>query len=92
MDVLQETRRNKIEDVTRFCHKLIRYVREFIDDDDLEVFGRDKAFKVMMMESIEEQEFGAILKLSLIYQKAHQILILSTTMIKQLHQQFSFVS
>ena len=32
MDVLQETRRNKIEEVTRFCHKLIRYVREFIDD------------------------------------------------------------
>jgi hypothetical protein len=62
MDALQETRQNKIEDVTRFCHKLIRYVREFIVDDDLEVFGKDKAYKVMMMESIEEQEFGAILK------------------------------
>jgi hypothetical protein len=61
MDVLQETRRNKIEEVSRFCHRLIRYVREFIDDDDFEVFGRDNAYEVMVMESIEEQEFGVIL-------------------------------
>ena len=30
LDVLQETRRCKVKEVTRFCHKLIRYVREFI--------------------------------------------------------------
>jgi hypothetical protein len=50
-----------LKNVSRFCHKLIGYVREFIDEDDLEVFGRDKAYEVMVMESIEEQEFGAIL-------------------------------
>ena len=62
MDVLRETRRNKLKDVSRFCHKLIWYVREFIESDDLEVFGQDKAYKVMIMESTEEQEFGAMLE------------------------------
>ncbi len=37
MDVLQETRRCKIEQVTRFCHKLIRYVSDFIKIEDLKM-------------------------------------------------------
>jgi hypothetical protein len=31
MDVLQETRRIKVEEITRFCRKLISYVREFVE-------------------------------------------------------------
>ncbi len=60
MDVLQETRRCKIEQVTRFCHKLIRYVRDFIGVEDLDIFGNDKMFKLMMMTSIEEQEICSV--------------------------------
>ena len=56
MDALQETRRCKIEQVTRFGHKLIRYVRDFIEVDDLNIFGQDKMYKAMMMVSIEKQE------------------------------------
>ena len=41
LDVLQETKKCKVEEVTRFCHKLIRYVREFIEEDDLDIFGQD---------------------------------------------------
>jgi hypothetical protein len=44
LNVLQETRRCKVEEVTRFCHKLIRYVREFIEEDDLDIFGQDKGY------------------------------------------------
>ncbi len=63
MDVLQETRRIKVEVVTRFCRKLISYVREFVEIGDLDIFGQDKMYKVMMMESIrEEQELGSIRK------------------------------
>jgi len=39
MDVLQETRRYKIEQVTRFCHKLIRDVRDFIEVEDLDLWA-----------------------------------------------------
>jgi len=56
MDVLQETRRIKVEEITRFCRKLISYVREFVEIGDLDIFG------VIMMESIEEQELGSIRK------------------------------
>jgi hypothetical protein len=60
MDVLQETRRCKIEQVTRFCHKLISNVRDFIEIEDLEAFENDRMYKVMMMTSIEEQEICSI--------------------------------
>jgi hypothetical protein len=60
MNVLQETRRCKIEQVTRFCHKLIRYVRDFIEIEDLDAFENDRMYKVMMMTSIEEQEICSI--------------------------------
>lgn len=46
LDVLHETRRCKVEEVTRF-----RYVREFIEEDDLDIFGQDKGYKIMMMVS-----------------------------------------
>jgi hypothetical protein len=61
LDALQETRRCKIEQVTRFCHKLIRYVRDFIEIGDLDIFGQDKMYKVMMMASIEKQEIKSII-------------------------------
>jgi len=56
--VLQET--SKVEEVTRFCHKLIRIVREFIETDDLDNFGQDKGYKIMMMASVEDQEINSI--------------------------------
>jgi hypothetical protein len=63
MDVLQETRRIKVEEVTRFSRKLISYVREFVDIGDLDIlFGQDKMYKVIVMESIEEQDLGSIRK------------------------------
>jgi len=60
MDVLQETRRCKIEQVTRLCHKLIRYLRDFIEIEDLDAFENDRMYKVTMMTSIEEQEICSI--------------------------------
>jgi hypothetical protein len=60
MDVLQETRRIKVKEVTRFCRKLINYVGEFVEIGDLDMFGQDKMYKVIMMESVEEQELGFI--------------------------------
>jgi len=62
LDVLQETRRCKVEEVTRFCHKLINIVREFIESDDLDNFNQDKRYKIMMMASLEDQEIDSILK------------------------------
>ncbi len=59
---MQETRRCKVKEVTRFCHKLIRLVREFIESDDLDNFGQDKGYKIMMMVSIEDQEINTIFK------------------------------
>ena len=57
--MLQET--SKVEEVTRFCHKLIRIVREFIETDDLmDNFGQDKGYKIMMMASVEDQEINSI--------------------------------
>ena len=56
LDVLQETKKCKVEEVTRFCHKLIRYVREFIEEDDLDIFGQDKGYKIMMMVSVLSED------------------------------------
>ena len=86
MDVLQETRRCKIEQVTRFFHKLIRYVRDFIEICDLDIFGQDKMYKVMMMASIEKQEISSIMKKFNV--KLHKIRMLITISINHSHQQY----
>ena len=44
------------------CRKLVSYVRELVEIGDLDIFGQDKIYKVMMKESIEEQELGSIHK------------------------------
>jgi hypothetical protein len=35
-------------------------VRDFIEVEDLDIFGNDKMFKLMMMTSIEEQEICSV--------------------------------
>jgi hypothetical protein len=37
-------------------------VREFIETDDLDNFGQDKCYKIMMMASVEDQEINSIFK------------------------------
>jgi hypothetical protein len=41
---------------------LIRYVRDFIEIGDLDIFGQEKMYKVMMMASIEKQETSSIME------------------------------